>query len=286
MSDNEEALRAACTEVWPAVPQLLCLWHINKNVQDHLQKHFKRVNGPFDPNEAERTEQVRQRDEFMQAWVSLNYAKTEAQYEERWTAIRQKYRQYGVLIHYIESVQYPQRTRVAAAWTSQYRHFGHTTTSKLESAHHQLKTCLPHSQGHIQDVIKNLVNYWDDCYREYEAKLAGQYITIRAETNAQIISEWDNDLNRWITPYALRLCREQLDKARKNEMAPSCSGKFTTIWGIPCCHDMRTWARIGRLVQASDFDHHWYWERPGAENVFQRATVEAQRLYLLSSTHR
>jgi hypothetical protein len=162
-------------------------------------------------------------------------------------------------------------------WTSQFRHFGYITTSKLESAYHQLKTCLPHNQDHLLDVVQKLKNYWDNCYLEYERKLAGQYITIWAEINAQIISEWGNDLNRWIIPYALRLCREQLNKAPANEMAPNCSGQFTMIWGIPCCHDMRIWARIGRLVTADDFDHHWYWERPGAENVFRRVNAEAQR---------
>ncbi len=59
LSDNEDALRSACAEVWPEVPRLLCLWHINKNVQDRLQKHFRRVNGPWDPTEAERAEQLK-----------------------------------------------------------------------------------------------------------------------------------------------------------------------------------------------------------------------------------
>ncbi len=54
-------------------------------------------------------------------WCKLNYAKTEAQYEERWAMIQEKYREYGVLIHYLQSAQYSQRKDIAAAWTSQYR---------------------------------------------------------------------------------------------------------------------------------------------------------------------
>jgi hypothetical protein len=34
LSDNEDALKSACSELWPGVHQLLCLWHINKNVQN------------------------------------------------------------------------------------------------------------------------------------------------------------------------------------------------------------------------------------------------------------
>lgn len=271
LSDNEEALRSACAEVWPAVPQLLCLWHINKNVQDHLQKHFRQANGLFEPTEAQREEQSQKREAFMGDWAKLNRAKTEAQYEELWALFQQEYREYPRLVRYIREHQYPQRMQVAKPWTSQYRHYGHISTSKLESAHNQMKRCLSNSQGHLLDVIQRLVNYWDDCYHEYKAKLAHQYTSIRAEINAQNINEWDDNLNEFITPYALQLCRQQLDKARKNEMNPDCSGKFTLIWGIPCCHKQRLWSRLGRKVQASEFDTHWLWERRGANGVFQEA---------------
>ncbi len=94
LSDYEDALRSACTQIWPDVPRLLCLWHINKNVQDYLQKHFKQVNGPWDPTEAEKQEQRQKREDFMGDWCSLNSTKTEEQYEECWLAFKQRYRKY------------------------------------------------------------------------------------------------------------------------------------------------------------------------------------------------
>jgi hypothetical protein len=129
------------------------------------------VNGPWDLTEPERQEQRQKREDFMGDWCSLNYAKSEEQYEERWVALKQKYHEYRVLISYLGANQHPQRKEVAAPWTSRFRHYGHVTTSKLESSHNQVKTCLPSSTGHLLDVVQRLVNYWDDCYREYEAKL-------------------------------------------------------------------------------------------------------------------
>ncbi len=105
LSDNEEALRSACAEVWPAVPQLLCLWHSNKNVQDHLQKHFRQANGLFEPTEAQREEQSQKREAFMGDWAKLNRAKTEAQYEELWALFQQEYREYPRLVRYIREHQ-------------------------------------------------------------------------------------------------------------------------------------------------------------------------------------
>lgn len=276
LSDNESAVRSACAEIWPDVPQLLCLWHVNKNVQDHLQKHFRRANGPFTLTDIEKRAQQKKRDAFMSSWALLNFSKTEARYEEQWAAFKREYHEYPVMLRYLEESQYPQRKRVAAPWTSQYRHYGNITTSKLESAHYQAKSSLLHNQGHLLDVVQKLENYWNTHFREYEAKLASQFIKFPPNIDAKNIEEWDSCLNEFITPFALQLCREQLNKARENTMSARCTGKFTQIWGIPCCHDLRAWRAVSRPVKPADFDAHWLWERQGTNNVFQRAAVESQ----------
>ena len=40
LTDDETALKNALTAVYPTVPQLLCLWHINKNILTRAQKAF------------------------------------------------------------------------------------------------------------------------------------------------------------------------------------------------------------------------------------------------------
>jgi hypothetical protein len=171
------------------------------------------------------------------------------------------------------------RTRwqdVAYAWTFKHRHHGNITTLKLESAHKEVKSCLLHSQGHLIDVVDKIVNYFETHFREYSALLADQFITIDHAVNVKKITEWEDDLNEWITPSALKLCRQQLEKARNNEMLPTCSGRFEAMFGIPCCHDQRIWIRLGRLVKASDFNPHWLWEREGVATVFDRSEAEAR----------
>lgn len=276
LSDNEAACRNACATIWPGIPKLLCLWHINKNVLDKLQKYFRQANGPFDLTEEEKAEQRERREVFMRLWNRVNFAHSEAEYEERWSAFKQEYREYTALIAYLQANQYPQRKEVAYAWTSQFRHYGNITTSKLESAHYQAKSSLLHNQGHLLDVVDKLENYWETHFREYAAKLADQYIAVYPAINAKKIKEWDDNLNEFITPYALKMCREQLNKARANEMSPTCSGRFEAVFGIPCCHDQRTWARLGQLVKPSDFDPHWLWEREGIESALNRDEAEAR----------
>jgi len=49
LTDNEDALRSALSNIYPDVPQLLCLWHVNKNVLINVQKTWH-IHPEFDAN--------------------------------------------------------------------------------------------------------------------------------------------------------------------------------------------------------------------------------------------
>ena len=36
LSDDETALKTSLEVIWPGVPQLLCVWHVNKNVEEAI----------------------------------------------------------------------------------------------------------------------------------------------------------------------------------------------------------------------------------------------------------
>jgi hypothetical protein len=41
ISNQEQALKSAAQELLPSTPQLLCVWHINKNVQTRVQQIWR-----------------------------------------------------------------------------------------------------------------------------------------------------------------------------------------------------------------------------------------------------
>jgi hypothetical protein len=45
ISDQEEALKMSARLLLPGVPQLLCVWHINKNVQTKAQQTWRDADG-------------------------------------------------------------------------------------------------------------------------------------------------------------------------------------------------------------------------------------------------
>ena len=76
--DDEDALKQALSSIYPDVPQLLCLWHVNKNVQTYVNKQWiTHVDFAAVTNATYRSK----RDNFMADWETVVYAKTEGEFE-------------------------------------------------------------------------------------------------------------------------------------------------------------------------------------------------------------
>jgi MULE transposase domain/FAR1 DNA-binding domain len=69
LTDDEKCLKNALTTHFPAVPQLLCLWHVNMNVLTKANNLW-RVNNV---SEEENKENQEKRKEFMASWKQASY---------------------------------------------------------------------------------------------------------------------------------------------------------------------------------------------------------------------
>ncbi|KAN0070757.1 hypothetical protein V8E54_010922 [Elaphomyces granulatus] len=76
-------------------------------------------------------------------------------------------------------------------------------------------------------------------------------------------------INESIAPYALLKVREQWELAKHENFAQRrrerpCTGSFTKVWGLLCCHDIADALSIQPQWTLSrlDIDEHWYFERP------------------------
>jgi hypothetical protein len=70
ISDQENALKSAAKAVFPDVPQLLCVWHINKNVQTKAQQVWRDANGA---TAQEKKEIAQKRTQFMARWNQVRF---------------------------------------------------------------------------------------------------------------------------------------------------------------------------------------------------------------------
>ena len=136
ITDNDTALKKALREYYPKMPQRLCIWHINKNVEKQAMAHWdvRRVS-----TEPEKDEIERQRHEFIQRWNELVARETEEAFEEAWESLQLDYRAYPRLIQYIRDERMPTAEQWAQCYCGYMKSFGYRTTSLLEARHKALK---------------------------------------------------------------------------------------------------------------------------------------------------
>ena len=74
------------------------------------------------------------------------------------------------------------------------------------------------------------------------------------------------DILTKVTPLCLRYLKNQLQLAKAANYQPNCSGQWTAIYGLPCCHSLhRQLHRSATLVlkiQLIEINVHWWFDRP------------------------
>lgn len=120
VTDADDATINAVEQVFPSVPTILCLWHINQCVK----KHYKDIVG-YDKDGWEA---------FEAEWRTLLNSPTIDDFEKHWIEFRNKYEK-GItqrVVEYLrnEWIHPGKQERLVKAWTNQYRHFGTLVTSR------------------------------------------------------------------------------------------------------------------------------------------------------------
>ena len=116
VTDRELALMNAVRLVFPTTTNLLCRWHISKNVLGNCKKLFERK----DKWEA-----------FMSAWSVLVFSSKEDDYERNLRSLTTDYYTYPGAVKYVtESWLTPYKERFVVAWTDKVMHLGNVTTNR------------------------------------------------------------------------------------------------------------------------------------------------------------
>jgi MULE transposase domain len=205
ISDQEEALRSAVCQLLPSVPQLLCVWHINKNVQTKAQHVWRDA----DSNTPQEKEEIAQKwSDFMARWNGVVYAKTEAVFNIKWQKLLDDYCHQKGLCDYLQKNQYPIRHQWAAAWTSQHRHYGTITSSPIEGMHKVLKDYLKTSQGDLFTVVKRIKEMILSQYNKYRKSIADAKSTIKFAHKPQEMLYLPLGIHEIVTPPAIEHIRQ------------------------------------------------------------------------------
>ena len=125
-TDRDLVLMGAVASVFPLSKHMLCREHIRRNIEDRVKKNMGAATTKA----------------FVREALHLFDSATELDYEQRLSAMREKWKHHWGLIRYLEMNWLdPYKDRIIACWTHQYTVFGNTTTNRYVYASCILMSC-------------------------------------------------------------------------------------------------------------------------------------------------
>ncbi|XP_058185926.1 PKS-NRPS hybrid synthetase cheA-like [Rhododendron vialii] len=135
--DRELALMNAIKVVFPTTTNLLCVWHIEKNILANCKSHFK--------TQEDWTT-------FLDTWNEVISSPDGGAFDEAWKLFELLYNEKEYVLSYIQRTWLPFKERFVKAWTEKCAHFGNRVSSRAEGAHGKLKKYLQVSTGDLHQV--------------------------------------------------------------------------------------------------------------------------------------
>ncbi|KAL5187707.1 PKS-NRPS hybrid synthetase [Glycine soja] len=240
VTDRDQALMNAVKDVFPQSTNLLCIFHINKNVKAKCKSLIAQKNAW---------------DYVMDSWGSLTDCPLEQQFDEYLKKFEVACAPWPIFVDYVkETWIIPHKEKFVSAWTNKVMHLGNTTINRVESAHSSLKRLL-------QNSIGDLCSVWD----ALNNMIMLQHTQIKAsfETSTHVVGHvFQKTLYRrllgMVSRYALNQIAAEFESvhyAGKNPL--SCGCMVRTTLGLPCACELSKY--VGGCIPLDSI--HMFWRR-------------------------
>ena len=139
--DKDQALLNQISCSLPGTNSMICLWHINKNIKMHALPLLREKFDDVVDKEEYRVAVDNAWTEMKSRWLEVVNSQRVVEMNRAWSRFRQEYAEYDDFLSYIEDEWLERKTarRFLHCYTRRYLHFGHSTTSRNEGSHWNLK---------------------------------------------------------------------------------------------------------------------------------------------------
>ncbi|KAL5184779.1 Protein FAR1-RELATED SEQUENCE 6 [Glycine soja] len=240
VTDRDLALMNAVKTVFPESTNLLCRFHIDKNVKAKCKSLIGEKNAW---------------DYVMDSWGTLVDCPSEHEFHESHQKFQVACSPWPMFIGYVNDTWIiPHKEKFITAWTNKVMHLGNTTTNRVESAHWALKRVLQNSVG-------DLCSVWD----AMNNMITLQHVEIKAsfETNTHVVGHvYKKTLYKrllgMVSRDALNQIASEVDHLRYlgNNLS-SCGCVIRSTHGIPCACELSRYT-AGSIPLESV---HLFWRR-------------------------
>ncbi|KAI3858084.1 hypothetical protein MKW98_029558 [Papaver atlanticum] len=239
VTDKESALIRGISDIFPQARQLLCTYHISKDVASNCKKHFQN------------SEEL---DIFLKDWNEITQAKTHIDFYDGFAEFERKWVNYPACLRYLRETWLEQKEHFVSSWTNEVKHFGYTTTNRAKKAHSELKQ-------HLRSSKRNYTSCWMAMHR----MIIGEIIAVKASFEKSLStvqpsysSPAFNELRGLVSHHALDLLVMELSWDVEVDIDGSdCRCAISSTHGLPCVHKIVGFAQEGRPIPLSEIDPHW-----------------------------
>ncbi|KAL5153782.1 Protein FAR1-RELATED SEQUENCE 2 [Glycine soja] len=229
VTDRDQTLMNAVKDVFPECTNLLCIFHINKNVKAKCKSLIAQKNAW---------------DYVMDCWGSLTDCPSEQQFDECLKKFEVACALWPIFDDYVkETWIIPHKEKFVSAWTNKVMHLGNTTTSRVESAHSSLKRLL-------QNSIGDLCSVWDVIKASFETSTHVVGHVFQKTLYMRLLG--------MVSRYALNQIVAELERVHYAGKNPSsCGCVVRTTLGLPCACELSKY--VGGCIPLDSI--HMFWRR-------------------------
>ncbi len=237
--DMKKRLMLTIRIVFSIINQLLCLWHISKNVLSNCKRSFT---------------SKKTWDSFFAQWNAIIYAFSKTQFWDEWDKMLNKYQQsHEECMTYLTSL-INHRRFFTRCYTNKLLHFETITTSRDEDAHFVLKRQLRTSIEDIKTMINDINLLLINEYTAYLMKINDDKIRLLMKLRKSIFQ----NLAAFVIIYVLRKIMIQFKLlTNQSTMMLSCINVFITIIELSCNHKIQKRLFDEECLMIDDVHSHW-----------------------------
>ncbi|KAL5139447.1 putative protein FAR1-RELATED SEQUENCE 10 [Glycine soja] len=240
VTDRDLALMNAVKTVFPESTNLLCRFHIDKNVKAKCKSLIGEKNAW---------------DYVMDNWGTLVDCPSEYEFHESHQKFQVACSPWPMFVDYVNDTWIiPHKEKFITAWTNKVMHLGNTTTNRVESAHWALKRVLQNSVG-------DLCSVWD----AMNNMITLQHVEIKAsfETSTHVVGHvYKKTLYKrllgMVSRDALNQIASEIDRLRylDNNLS-SCGCVMRSTHGLPCACELSRYTASSIPLESV----HLFWRR-------------------------
>ncbi|KAH7848816.1 hypothetical protein Vadar_008467 [Vaccinium darrowii] len=222
--------------VFPSTVNLLCVWHIEKNILANCKPHF---------------ESQEDWTTFLSTWNQVINSEDEQAFNQALNFVGPLYKEKEKVLCYIRNTWLPFKERFVHAWTENCTHFGNRVSSRAEGAHAKLKQYLQVSTGDLHQVKNKICLAIDNEFNEIKTQLSSERIRVPHKCDNYFFKELITN----VSLFALRELLKQYEMVKYGTMRSTCTGHFMASMGLPCAHKMISWK--GKVIPLEEIHTQW-----------------------------